>query len=66
ATRTAEEMSAAQKLAVDLFPEDAQSVGGRAQTTGKKRKASSSAPDRVARGKRARTSDLPCEDVVNV
>ncbi|KAI4522181.1 hypothetical protein K525DRAFT_269133 [Schizophyllum commune Loenen D] len=60
------EKSAAQKLAQDLFPEDAQIIGGHAQTAGKKRKASSSAPDRAARGKRARTSDLPCEDVVNV
>ncbi|KAL1727482.1 hypothetical protein EV714DRAFT_168368, partial [Schizophyllum commune] len=60
------EKSAAQKLAQDLFPEDAQTVGGHAQTTGKKRKASPSAPGTSARGKRARTSDLPCEDVVNV
>ncbi|KAL1753615.1 hypothetical protein FB107DRAFT_190825, partial [Schizophyllum commune] len=59
------EKSAAQKLAQDLFPEDAQTVGGHAQTTGKKRKASRSMPG-TARNKRARKSDLPCEDEVNV
>ncbi|KAL1705989.1 hypothetical protein EV121DRAFT_166191, partial [Schizophyllum commune] len=57
--------SAAQKLAQDLFPEDAQIIGRHAQTSGKKRKASPSMPG-TARTKRARTSDLPCEDVVNV
>lgn len=65
ATRTAEELSAAQKLAQDLFPEDAQIIGGHAQTTGKKRKASPSMPG-TARNKRARTGELPCEDEVNV
>ncbi|KAL1687140.1 hypothetical protein GGG16DRAFT_25682, partial [Schizophyllum commune] len=53
-------------LAVDLFPEDAQTVGGHAQTSGKKRKASTPVPGASARGKRGRTSDYPCEDVVNV
>ena len=65
ATRTAKEISAAQKLAQDLFPEDAQIIGGHAQTTGKKRKASPSMPG-TARNKRARTGELPCEDEVNV
>ncbi|KAL1665660.1 hypothetical protein GGF50DRAFT_113974 [Schizophyllum commune] len=58
--------SAAQKLAQDLFPEDAQIIGRHAQTSGKKRKASPSGPGTSARGKRARTGDLPCEDEVNV
>ncbi|KAI5894408.1 uncharacterized protein SCHCODRAFT_02498350 [Schizophyllum commune H4-8] len=65
ATKGASAATREKSVALDLFPEDTQIIGWHAQKTGKKRKASPSAPG-SARSKRARTSDLPCEDVVNV